>query len=81
MLKYADTATRKICDLKNINNEKVRGHWLNDKFGEIIAAGMAEYNRERHHSLAPVIEEADEAMYAHKRLLKKKVSFASTSLS
>ncbi|MBR0383130.1 MAG: hypothetical protein IJH61_00375 [Eubacteriaceae bacterium] len=54
---------------------------MNDKFGEIIAAGMAEYNRERHHSLAPVIEEADEAMYAHKRLLKKKVSFASTSLS
>ena len=51
------------------------------KIGEIIAAGMAEYNRERHHSLAPVIEAADEAMYAHKRLLKKKVSFASTSLS
>ena len=51
------------------------------KIGEIIAAGMAEYNRERHHSLAPMIEEADEAMYAHKRLLKKKVSFASTSLS
>ena len=41
------------------------------KIGDTIAVGMAEYDQRRHHSLTAVIEEADTAMYAHKKVLKK----------
>ncbi len=43
---------------------------LEHKVGDTIAAGMAEFQKERHPSLLSVFEEADKAMYARKRLMK-----------
>lgn len=40
------------------------------RFGDTIAAGMAEYQRGRHDSLLAVFEEADKAMYEQKQTLK-----------
>ncbi len=41
------------------------------RIGETIAAGMVEYNRNRHFSLLSVFEEADKAMYERKQFLKE----------
>ncbi len=41
------------------------------KNGETIAAGMVEYDRDRHPSLLSVFEEADRAMYARKQFMKE----------
>ena len=38
--------------------------------GDVIATGMVEYDKDRHHSLQSVCEEADRAMYERKQLLK-----------
>ena len=43
------------------------------RIGDTIAAGMAEYNKNRHFSLLSVFEEADKAMYARKQFLKESV--------
>jgi diguanylate cyclase (GGDEF)-like protein len=43
------------------------------RLGETVSAGMAEYDREMHHSLLHVAEEADKAMYERKQYLKKTV--------
>jgi diguanylate cyclase (GGDEF)-like protein len=43
------------------------------RLGETVSAGMAEYDREMHHSLLDVAEEADKAMYERKQYLKKTV--------
>ncbi|MDO4808235.1 MAG: diguanylate cyclase, partial [Coriobacteriales bacterium] len=40
------------------------------RMGEVIAAGMVEYQKGRHPSLLSVFEEADKAMYEKKQLLK-----------
>ena len=40
------------------------------RIGETIAAGMAEYRRDRHASLLSVFEEADKAMYDRKQQMK-----------
>ena len=39
--------------------------------GETLAAGMAEYNENRHDSLLSVFEEADKSMYDRKQFLKE----------
>ena len=44
------------------------------KAGESVSAGMAEYDKNRHHSLASIAEEADKAMYKRKQYLKKTTS-------
>ena len=41
------------------------------RIGETIAAGIADYNRKQHYSLASVLEEADKAMYENKKQLKE----------
>ena len=41
--------------------------------GETVSAGMAEYDRVKHHSLLSVAEEADKAMYDRKQYLKQSV--------
>ena len=41
------------------------------RIGETLAAGMVEFNRNRHFSLLSVFEEADKAMYERKQFLKK----------
>ena len=41
--------------------------------GETVAAGMAEYRKDQHHSLLSVFEEADKAMYERKQFLKQTV--------
>ena len=41
------------------------------RIGETIAAGMVEYNRNRHFSLLSIFEEADKAMYERKQFLKE----------
>lgn len=41
------------------------------RMGESIAAGIADYEKGRHHSLLNVFEEADKAMYERKQLMKK----------
>ena len=45
----------------------------NIRMGETIAAGMAEYNRDRHSSLLSVFEDADKAMYERKQLMKDSI--------
>ena len=42
--------------------------------GETIAAGIAEYRKNRHTSLQSVFEEADRAMYEKKQLLKESLA-------
>ncbi|MBQ6609171.1 MAG: hypothetical protein IJH70_01920 [Oscillospiraceae bacterium] len=37
------------------------------RIGETVAAGMVEYDKERHYSLLSVFEEADRAMYERNR--------------
>ena len=44
------------------------------RIGETIAAGMAEYDKERHTALLNVFEEADKAMYRRKQEFKESVS-------
>jgi diguanylate cyclase (GGDEF)-like protein len=46
--------------------------------GETISAGMAEYDREKHHSLLSVSEQADKAMYDRKQSLKQSILPAGT---
>ena len=46
------------------------------RIGETIAAGMAEYKKNRHDSLQRVLEEADKAMYEKKQLLKESLVLA-----
>ena len=41
------------------------------RIGETVSAGMSEYDRDKHSSLANVAEEADKAMYARKQHLKE----------
>ena len=41
------------------------------RIGETLAAGMAEFDEERHHNLLSVFEEADKAMYARKQYMKQ----------
>lgn len=41
------------------------------RIGETVAAGMVEYNKNRHTCLLSVFEEADKAMYERKQLLKE----------
>ena len=41
------------------------------RIGETIAAGIADYNRKQHYSLASILEEADKAMYENKKQLKE----------
>ena len=41
------------------------------RIGETIAAGMAEYRKDRHYSLQSLFEEADSAMYEKKQSLKE----------
>lgn len=41
--------------------------------GETIAAGMSEYNEERHSSFTIMFEEADKAMYERKQFLKSMI--------
>ena len=41
------------------------------RIGETLSAGMAVFNRNRHHLLLSVFEEADKAMYERKQFLKK----------
>ena len=41
--------------------------------GETVSAGMAEYDRDKHHSLLSVAEEADKAMYDKKQALKQSI--------
>ena len=41
--------------------------------GETISAGMAEFKKEKHHSLLSVAEEADKAMYDRKQYVKESV--------
>ena len=41
------------------------------RIGETVAAGMVEYDKERHYSLLSVLEEADRAMYERKQVLKE----------
>ena len=41
------------------------------RIGETVAAGMAEYRKNKHHSLLSMFEEADKAMYDRKQSLKK----------
>ncbi len=43
------------------------------KLGETISVGMAEYDKNLHHSVLDVFEEADKAMYARKQFLKENV--------
>ena len=43
------------------------------RMGDTIAAGMAEYDKERHTSLLSVFEEADKAMYERKRAMKETI--------
>ena len=43
------------------------------RMGETIAAGMAEYKKDRHPSLSSVFEEADKAMYERKQFMKENV--------
>ena len=43
------------------------------RVGETVSAGMAEYDREKHHSLLNVAEEADKAMYERKQYLKETI--------
>lgn len=45
--------------------------------GETIAAGIAEYEEGRNHSLLSVFEEADKAMYERKQLMKESFPFLS----
>ena len=42
--------------------------------GETIAAGMAEFDKDRHRSLSNVFEDADRAMYERKQSLKESVA-------
>ena len=42
--------------------------------GETLAAGMADYDKDRHHSLSNVFADADRAMYERKQLLKESVT-------
>jgi diguanylate cyclase (GGDEF)-like protein len=48
------------------------------RIGETIAAGMAEYKKNRHESLQGVFEDADRAMYEKKQLLKESLQAADT---
>ena len=48
------------------------------RIGETIAAGMAEYNKNRHDSLQSVLEEADSDMYERKQLLKESLASVNT---
>ena len=41
------------------------------RIGETVSAGMAVFNRNRHHLLLSVFEEADKAMYERKQFLKE----------
>ena len=41
------------------------------RIGETIAAGMAEFKKDRHANLLSVFEEADKAMYERKQLMKE----------
>ena len=41
------------------------------RIGETVAAGLADYNRKQHYSLASVMVEADKAMYENKKFLKE----------
>ena len=43
------------------------------RVGETVSAGMTEYVKERHHSLASVAEDADKAMYERKQYLKETI--------
>ena len=43
------------------------------RLGETVSAGMAEYDKDKHHSLLQVAEEADKAMYARKQYLKETI--------
>ena len=40
------------------------------RIGETIAAGMVEYQKDRHSSLLSVFEEADRVMYERKQAIK-----------
>ena len=40
------------------------------RLGETVSAGLAEYDRDKHHCLINVAEDADKAMYARKQYLK-----------
>ena len=40
------------------------------RIGDIVSAGMVEYDKNRHHSLQSVCEAADVAMYERKQYLK-----------
>ena len=43
------------------------------RVGDTVSAGMAEYDKDKHHSLLSVAEEADNAMYARKQYLKQSI--------
>lgn len=43
------------------------------RIGETVAAGMADYDKEKHPSLLSVFEDADKAMYERKQFLKESV--------
>ena len=42
--------------------------------GDTLSAGMSEYRKDRHSSLASVFEEADKAMYERKQFVKSVLS-------
>ena len=50
------------------------------RIGETIAAGMAEYKKNRHDSLQSVLEEADRIMYERKQLLKESLVSANNGV-